>query len=80
MGALAVQLTESDLEETDARFRQFAVAGERYTPEMMALVHGLCRATLFRRNGAGSAAHYFVGTGTWGTVQSDNGRALSFHG
>jgi aryl-alcohol dehydrogenase-like predicted oxidoreductase len=40
MGALAVQLTESDLEETDARFRQFAVAGERYTPEMMALVHG----------------------------------------
>ena len=40
MGALAVQLTQSDLEETDARFRQFAVAGERYTPEMMALVHG----------------------------------------
>jgi aryl-alcohol dehydrogenase-like predicted oxidoreductase len=40
MGALAIQLTESDLEETDARFRQFAVAGERYTPEMMALVHG----------------------------------------
>jgi hypothetical protein len=40
MGALAVQLTESDLEETEARFRQFAVAGERYRPEMMALVHG----------------------------------------
>jgi aryl-alcohol dehydrogenase-like predicted oxidoreductase len=39
-GALAVQLTESDLEETDARFRQFAVAGEQYRPEMMALVHG----------------------------------------
>jgi aryl-alcohol dehydrogenase-like predicted oxidoreductase len=39
MGALAVQLTKSDLEETDARFRQIAVAGERYTPEMMALVH-----------------------------------------
>jgi aryl-alcohol dehydrogenase-like predicted oxidoreductase len=38
MQALAVQLTESDLQETDARFRQFAVAGERYSPEMMALV------------------------------------------
>jgi aryl-alcohol dehydrogenase-like predicted oxidoreductase len=40
MGALAVQLSESDLQETDARFRQIAVAGERYTPEMMALLHG----------------------------------------
>ena len=38
MQALAVQLTESDLQETDARFRQFAVTGERYSPEMMALV------------------------------------------
>jgi hypothetical protein len=27
----------------------------------------VCRATLFRGNGAGSAAHYFVGTGAWGT-------------
>jgi aryl-alcohol dehydrogenase-like predicted oxidoreductase len=40
MGALAVQLTESDLKETDARFQKINVAGERYTPEMMALVHG----------------------------------------
>ncbi len=39
MQALAVELTESDLGETDARFRQIAVAGERYTPEMMAMVH-----------------------------------------
>ena len=39
MGALTVQLTESDLKETDARFQQIAVAGERYAPEMMALVH-----------------------------------------
>jgi aryl-alcohol dehydrogenase-like predicted oxidoreductase len=38
MGALAVQLIESDLQETDARFRQIAVAGERYAPDMMALV------------------------------------------
>ncbi|HZC35214.1 MAG TPA: aldo/keto reductase, partial [Chthoniobacterales bacterium] len=38
MGALAVQLTESDLKETDARFRQITVAGERYTPEMMAML------------------------------------------
>ena len=27
----------------------------------------LSRATAFRGNGAGSAAHYFVGIGTWGT-------------
>ena len=39
-----------------------------------AIVEGLaqeivvCRATVFRGNGVGSAAHYFVGTGTWGTV------------
>jgi aryl-alcohol dehydrogenase-like predicted oxidoreductase len=39
MGALAVQLTESDLQETDARFRPIGVDGERYVPEMMALVH-----------------------------------------
>jgi aryl-alcohol dehydrogenase-like predicted oxidoreductase len=39
MGALAVQLTESDLKETDARFRPISVDGERYVPEMMALVH-----------------------------------------
>jgi aryl-alcohol dehydrogenase-like predicted oxidoreductase len=39
MQALAVKLTEGDLQETDARLRQIAVAGERYAPEMMALVH-----------------------------------------
>jgi len=27
----------------------------------------LSRATAFRGNGAGSASHYFVGVGTWGT-------------
>ena len=27
----------------------------------------VCRATLFRGNGVGSTAHYFVGTGAWGT-------------
>jgi AAHS family 4-hydroxybenzoate transporter-like MFS transporter len=27
----------------------------------------VCRATVFRGNGAGSAAHYFVGSGAWGT-------------
>jgi hypothetical protein len=39
MAAAAVQLTESNLKETDARFRQIAVAGELYAPEMMAHVH-----------------------------------------
>jgi len=38
MGALAVHLSESDLEETELRFREIAVVGERYTPEMMAMV------------------------------------------
>jgi aryl-alcohol dehydrogenase-like predicted oxidoreductase len=38
MGALAVQLTKQDLKETEASFRQMTVAGERYTPEMMALL------------------------------------------
>jgi len=27
----------------------------------------LSRAAVFRGNGAGSAAHYLVGTGAWGT-------------
>jgi aryl-alcohol dehydrogenase-like predicted oxidoreductase len=39
MGALAVQLTEADLKETNATFSELAVAGERYTPELMAAVH-----------------------------------------
>jgi aryl-alcohol dehydrogenase-like predicted oxidoreductase len=38
MGALAVRLTADDLKEVNARFRELAVAGERYTPELMALV------------------------------------------
>jgi aryl-alcohol dehydrogenase-like predicted oxidoreductase len=38
LGALAVQLTKQDLKETEARFRQMTVAGDRYTPEMMALL------------------------------------------
>lgn len=36
MGALAVEFTEQDMQETDARFQQTVVAGERYTPDMMA--------------------------------------------
>jgi len=38
MGALAVQLTREDLQETEARFQGTAVAGDRYSPEMMALL------------------------------------------
>jgi aryl-alcohol dehydrogenase-like predicted oxidoreductase len=38
VGALAVQLTKQDLKETETRFRQMTVAGDRYTPEMMALL------------------------------------------
>ena len=40
----------------------------------------LCRASAFRGNGAGSAAHCFVGAGAWSTEQFDKGRALSFQG
>ncbi|MBV9874466.1 MAG: aldo/keto reductase [Verrucomicrobia bacterium] len=39
MGALAVQLTEIDLQETNETFGELKVAGERYTPEMMTMVH-----------------------------------------
>jgi aryl-alcohol dehydrogenase-like predicted oxidoreductase len=39
MGALAVQFTEAELKEIDARFREINVAGERYTPEMMTMVN-----------------------------------------
>ena len=31
-------LTEQDLKETDDRFREVAVSGQRYSPEMMALL------------------------------------------
>ena len=37
--ALAVQLTEADLKETNETFGELKVAGERYTPEMMTMVH-----------------------------------------
>ena len=40
MEALTVQLTKGDLQEADARFGRVPVAGERYTPDMMALVDG----------------------------------------
>jgi aryl-alcohol dehydrogenase-like predicted oxidoreductase len=39
MGALAVNLTPDDLKETDERIRGVSVAGDRYTPEMMATVN-----------------------------------------
>jgi aryl-alcohol dehydrogenase-like predicted oxidoreductase len=38
MGALQVKLTESDLKEINARLAQIEVSGERYAPDMMALV------------------------------------------
>jgi aryl-alcohol dehydrogenase-like predicted oxidoreductase len=38
MGALNVKLTESDLKEISARLAQIEVFGERYAPDMMALV------------------------------------------
>jgi aryl-alcohol dehydrogenase-like predicted oxidoreductase len=38
MGALNVKLTDSDLKEINARLAQIAVSGERYAPDMMALV------------------------------------------
>lgn len=38
MGALNVHLSETDLEKIAARLGKFEVVGERYTPQMMALV------------------------------------------
>jgi aryl-alcohol dehydrogenase-like predicted oxidoreductase len=39
MGALNVNLTESDLKEIKSRFAHIEVVGERYAPDMMALVN-----------------------------------------
>jgi hypothetical protein len=47
--------------------------------QLMAYELFVCRASVFRGNGAGSARHYFVGAGAWDTEQSDKGRVLSFH-
>jgi aryl-alcohol dehydrogenase-like predicted oxidoreductase len=38
MGALKVKLTAADLKKISAKLAEFQVVGERYTPEMMALV------------------------------------------
>jgi len=38
MGALNVKLTDADLHKISAKLAEFQIAGERYTPEMMALV------------------------------------------
>jgi aryl-alcohol dehydrogenase-like predicted oxidoreductase len=38
MGALNVQLGDADLKQIAARLAQFEIIGERYTPQMMALV------------------------------------------
>jgi len=38
MGALKVKLSDSDLKKISAKLAEFQIVGERYTPEMMALV------------------------------------------
>ena len=38
MGALNVKLSEADLQKIAARLSEFEIVGERYTPEMMALI------------------------------------------
>jgi aryl-alcohol dehydrogenase-like predicted oxidoreductase len=38
MGAIKVHLTVTDLKTIAARLAQFEIVGERYTPQMMALV------------------------------------------
>jgi hypothetical protein len=54
-------------------------AKQRKKERFTALLHHvtvdllMCSATVSRGNGGGSAAHYFVGSGTWGTGKSDNG-------
>lgn len=41
MGALNVRLTAADLEKIAARLAEFQIVGERYTPQMMALVQNV---------------------------------------
>jgi hypothetical protein len=38
MGALNVTLSAADLKKISAKLAEFQIVGERYTPEMMALV------------------------------------------
>jgi aryl-alcohol dehydrogenase-like predicted oxidoreductase len=38
MGAIEIHLTEADLKKIAARLAEFEIVGERYTPEMLALV------------------------------------------
>src|SRR6202008_2881995 len=61
LGYCGVKLKEfkSFAEATTAKVKAAAYQAARET--------GLSRAAVFRGNGAGSAAHYFVGTGAWGT-------------
>jgi starch phosphorylase len=66
------QLRALELLADDAEFQQqwrdVKRANKRHLGTLIAERIGIvCRATVFRGNGAGSAAHYFVGTGTWGT-------------
>ena len=39
MGALRVTLSDTDLAEIDQACEEFQVAGERYTKDIMAMVH-----------------------------------------
>jgi hypothetical protein len=48
--------------------REFASDRPQLAALKDAVERVLCRATVFRGNGAGSTAHYFVGTGAWGTA------------
>jgi aryl-alcohol dehydrogenase-like predicted oxidoreductase len=38
MGALGVRLNKADLKKVAERLAEFEIVGERYTPQMMALV------------------------------------------
>jgi aryl-alcohol dehydrogenase-like predicted oxidoreductase len=38
MGALNIHLSEADLKKIEARLGELEIVGERYTPQMMALV------------------------------------------
>jgi hypothetical protein len=57
-------------ESAQLRFLREARAAARLRHSNVASVlHlGMCRATVFRGNGVGSTAHYFVGAGAWGTA------------
>jgi hypothetical protein len=53
---------------TSEALEKFAPKSRLIESEIRLDKASMCRATVFRGNGGGSTAHYFVRTGAWGTA------------